>query len=553
MELKKTVCYEDFGAVGDGVTEDFFNIKATHDFANSSKRHTVYADSGKTYYIHETRADGIGSAQKITIKTNVDWTGAEFIIDDSDINYFTNKTAATTNIFEVASDYSATTITDRAILSPLAGIGEGTTKIDLGLGYPAMLIIYNSNHEVYRRSGSSYSGAGQAQKEVIVIDKSGNINESTPFMFDYPEVTSIEVYRLDIEPITIKGCKITTKGCQVDAYDELNEKEAGYYARGFMVERSFTVVEGLKHYVVGEVTPEQHRQGIEGPHYSGFFYASNANDVLFKNCVLTGRRYYKLAGTYDFGARLVNKIRLEGCVQSNFWIDADGNPSDEENGETSMRYNNINGTKVRNCWGIGGTNFCKNMEYIDSMLSRFDAHCGLLNGKIINSTVNFMSLVGKGDMLIENTRWISTTSGPTDNSMIYLRGDYGSPWDGTITIKNTVAVPYDANFNLIWHSFSNWYYGYECVFPNIVISNLSFEGFENGSEINFVYNSSITSGKKIHLSDFGNGTENKNPIKPPEFIKIVNNFKRYVYKIPDVPFFEETDFSKCQSGSYIRK
>jgi hypothetical protein len=86
-----------------------------------------------------------------------------------------------------------------------------------------------------------------------------------------------------------------------------------------------------------------------------------------------------------------------------------------------------------------------------------------------------------------------------------------------------------------------------------VIDNLSYEGFKDGSEITFVYDSAITSGRKVHLADFGNGGENKNPIKPPEFIKIINNRKRYVYKIPDVPFFENTDLSRCQTGSYVRK
>ena len=73
------IYYSDFGAVGNAFTnkledsndytDDFFAIKATHDFANLTKRHTVYADDGATYYIHETRRlneDGkYGSVQTI--------------------------------------------------------------------------------------------------------------------------------------------------------------------------------------------------------------------------------------------------------------------------------------------------------------------------------------------------------------------------------------------------------------------------------------------------------------------------------------------------------
>ena len=31
---ERFVCYDDFGAVGDGVTNDFFAIKAAHEYAN---------------------------------------------------------------------------------------------------------------------------------------------------------------------------------------------------------------------------------------------------------------------------------------------------------------------------------------------------------------------------------------------------------------------------------------------------------------------------------------------------------------------------------------
>ena len=155
------VYYKDFGAKGDGLKDDFQAILAAHEFANISGQ-TVKAESGKTYRIHHNK-DEKGVVKPITIKTNVVWTGAKFLIDDSDISCFTNKSMATTNIFEVESDYPVTTISDKTVLSTLAGIGEGTTKIDLGLDFPAMLIIYNKNHEVYRRSGASYSGAGQDQ------------------------------------------------------------------------------------------------------------------------------------------------------------------------------------------------------------------------------------------------------------------------------------------------------------------------------------------------------------------------------------------------------
>lgn len=80
MTEKKFVTYEEFGAAGDGVTNDFRAMKAAHDFANE-KGFTVKAAAGKTYYISDTRIDG--SVESVKIRTDVIWSGAEFIIDDS--------------------------------------------------------------------------------------------------------------------------------------------------------------------------------------------------------------------------------------------------------------------------------------------------------------------------------------------------------------------------------------------------------------------------------------------------------------------------------------
>ena len=50
MEIKKTVCYEDFGAVGDGVTDDVAAIRKTHEYANENGLDVV-CKGAHTYYI----------------------------------------------------------------------------------------------------------------------------------------------------------------------------------------------------------------------------------------------------------------------------------------------------------------------------------------------------------------------------------------------------------------------------------------------------------------------------------------------------------------------
>ena len=45
------VRYSDFGAKGDGVSDDYPSLAAAHEFANEHGL-DVFADEGKTYYVH---------------------------------------------------------------------------------------------------------------------------------------------------------------------------------------------------------------------------------------------------------------------------------------------------------------------------------------------------------------------------------------------------------------------------------------------------------------------------------------------------------------------
>ena len=389
-------------------------------------------------------------------------------------------------------------------------------------------------------------------------------------MFDYTALTSITIIRSDVEPITVKGGTLTTIACGLDAEYTVTKDDGttttshfGYYARGLIVNRSYTVIEDVKHHIEGEITPDEHSlYDKQGAHYSGFFYAQDANDVLFKDCVLQGRRYYGVSGTYDFGAKRVNKITLDGCKQRNFWLDENDQPSDVDTGITSMKNDTItiNGTSksVRHCWGIGGTNFCKNMNYWNSRLSRFDAHCGLYNGSIIGCEVTFFSLIGKGNFLIKDTTWYAASTSSTDNYLIYLRGDYGSTWDGELTIENLEAYTLaPSSFKLFFHSYQNWDYGYKCHFPSVEINGFKLYKmatnakdrtlFGAGTKIPFM---NFTNEYNLHLDNtltiaptrvFKNddgtysqttnkaltGLVNDNPITPPEYIRFLNNDMGY--------------------------
>lgn len=493
--MDKYVTYEQFGAVGDGVTEDFAAIYAAHEYANANGL-TVKAKEGAHYYIHDTHVDG--EVREAVIKTDVDWGGARFTIDDRDISTFSTDATYDMHakfIFRVMPDFEKEIIVDRTLLDKLVadGFGKSTKKLDLHFDYPVMIIPYNSKHKVYRRCGYAMF-MGKIMHEVIVLDRDGNVDKDTPFMFDYNNIDYIEVYRLDGKHVTVCGGEFTTRASRVNCVvpDENGNpvSKDSYLFRSLGVQRSFTTVKNVKHYVTDEITlNDQVKDGKivrTANSYNGFFAAANANEVTFDGCVLTGRRCYRrpqdgTQGTYDLTANNVNKIYFKNCTQSNFWVKLDENniitPAKEGDAGAlpSMTWVDVDGIKLKMHWGLGGTNFCKNMEYHNSTLSRFDAHEGLYSGKIINCTVNYMAITGKGDFIVENTRWFSEGPDYNANSLIHLREDYGSTWEGKITMKNIKAYVYSsAPVYLCMHRYRNWYYGYKTYYPSISVDGVDF-------------------------------------------------------------------------------
>ncbi len=628
MADKKFVTYEDFGAKGDGVTQDYVAIVKAHEYANE-KGLPVKAKSGAKYYINDPRVDGVMTTA--VIKTDVDWADAEFIVDDRDMLYGTETDAwRSHSIFKALPDEERYKIEDPDVLAKVSGkIHPGAEKIDLGLPYPAMIVPYASTHKVFRRL--YYGGwAGSSMHELIVLDKDGNVSPETPIMFDYGDVIDcIEVIRLDVKPITITGGIFRSITCTQNILrfrdDGTAYNVAGYVARNININRSYTVVKGVQHYIEGELpmTEQVDEQGnikhVCCP-YMGFFSAGFGDHITFEDCIITGRRAYNYytggaCGTYSLSGNCVNKIVFKNCRQSNFWVTVDENhmihPAKEtdEGAVTSMSGHTVNGKWLMMHWGIGGTNFCKNMEYIDCTLSRYDAHCGLYHGKIINSTVNGLEVVGYGELLLENSRWFARNGGlkaGAANSVFYLRDDYASTWDGEMKIINCEGhsrVDDEMKTYFFCHAYNNWYYGYQARFPNLYVENFKLfdmntgEKFGKGTEINLVGNSldkepmmnaeytqncnsiyplvdedgdglvdgtdqPFVAGDATRGFTHPTSKKNLNPVIPPEYIKILGNTEGYNIVVKDTGdegFFSKTEFvsdnetvvgTKCDSDTF---
>ncbi len=564
---KKFVCYSDFGARGDGVTNDYFAIRAAHAYANENHM-PVRAESGKTYLISDTVEDG--KVEAIKIRTDTDWCGATIIIDDTDVAWEPGTFKKfNSNIFWVESYYEPVSVEQKYIdkINAAGGINRDTVKkIDVGLGYPAMLIFTNENTRHFIRFGGNQN-SGSAQRELIVVDKDGNIDCDTPFLFDYTNVSTITAYRIDIPTLTLEGGTIISRASRVNINPEYHS-----IGRGIRVIRPNTHIKSIEHKIEGELgkyepvyedenglsysaVPDGYtyrdgkiydKDGAEytgdkvkafiGHSYNGILQIQTTHNILIEDFTFQARVYY-LQGTYDLSAYTANMMVFKNCHQSNFFA------GDKEFPLTLA---------FGKWWGVAGTNYCKNMIYDGCQLTRYDAHSGVYNGKIINSEVGSVRLTGGGDMTIENTKIYYTY----ETTPIQLREDYGATWRGNLTLRNCHMIDVRGEGrikSLLIAQSANHNFGYKTYFPNILIDNLDIDTktgdfpmlheFEmKPNWMGFTYRSVRDENIAIEGAICADGRPNENPYTPPESIKVINcEDKKYTLTLPDVPFFRNTE------------
>lgn len=431
-----TVLYSEFGAVGDGVTNDLPAIVQTHAYANANGL-SVKADEGAVYYICDI-------AESAIIQTDTDWTGATFIIDDAACEFGQR----TMNVFVVKSSYANVTV------SGLTTLSRNQENLGVTLERDSIVILQDSGTKRYIREGEN-ANSGSTQTDIIVVAKDGTIDPGTPLIWDYAQVTNAYAIPMDETTLTLTGGTFKTIANQAPS-------EYTYYARGIAIQRSNTVVDGLEHYIEGE--------GEHGAPYSGILQINNCANVTVQNCTFTAHKTYKLSsnaansmGSYDISPSSVANLTFKNCTQTTDILDT--------------AY-----------WGVMGSNFCKNIVVDGCTFSRFDAHQGVANVTILNSTLGHQCLnaIGCGTLRVEN----STLYG---SSFINLRSDYGSTWEGDVVIKDCTWIPNRGKGvgtnALIGGSYSGFHdFGYECYMPaTITIDGLYVDDSVHGSSYNGIY------------------------------------------------------------------
>jgi len=486
------VYYSEFGAKGDGVTNDVEAIVAAHEFANIFDL-PVFADKGATYYI--------GNADKgATVKTDTDWGDATFIVDNNipDLNY-------NMFLFIVSPDKGSYKL-DASLIPPLK---SGQANIGITLPEDSVIKIVQAGTKHYIRYGVN-ANDGSDQQELIVVDKNGNVDPAAPLIWDYDQVTSATVVPMDETVLTVKGGTFIVMIDQVTKADHTG----GYVKRGINVNRSNVVVDGVKHYVKNDFA--------EAFRYTGFISVATCANVEVRNCTLTPYMTTQIPretgfsgkGTYAISVNSAVNVTFKDCVQT---IDI-----------TDSAY-----------WGLMGSNFCKNITLDGCEFSRFDAHQGVANVTIKNSKLGYRGIatIGFGMLLVEDSTIYC-------NNFVSLRSDYGSTWKGDAVIRNCTWVPNPGKslttgtYSIINGSNNETHdFGYTCYMPqNITIENLhvddskatsAFKGVYLFSNVNpkhtsEAYEASVphpyVTPKKITISGFTSETGKKWNISKNEFM-----------------------------------
>lgn len=384
FRARGSVRYREFGARGDGRTDDIDAIAAAHAYANQQGL-AVRADEGATYYIG-------GKERTAVIRTDTDFGTAAFLIDDREVR---NRGSS---VFTVASSLRPLKLTG------ISSLRRNQARIDVALPGPSLITATDSHVRRYIRFGPNQND-GSPQTDIFVVDGAGKVDENTPIIWDFDRITEITALPMDERTLHITGGHFTTIANQA-------ESRYTYYSRNIAIRRSNVVVDGLEHRVIGE--------GDHGAPYSGFINIHDCANVTVRNTVLTGRKTYGTIGSagepvsmgsYDVQVNRALNVSFVNCSQTN----------------------DIND---RRYWGIMASNYSKNILYDNCKWSRFDAHMGVANATIRNSTLGHMGInaIGTGVLTVENSTVYGT-------SLINLRSDYGSSWQGEVVIRNSVFVP----------------------------------------------------------------------------------------------------------------
>ena len=497
----KKITYECFGAKGDGTTDDYESIKMAHNFANkiyaeNGKLITVYGTKGKTYYI------GLGQNERdsISVYTNTDWRGANFIIDDGLVEDCDNcENNLYKSVFTITSPFESLDgsnnmpyleYTDGNVINQFNNFNTKTIGLknvvdsvlnDSNISSKQKEYLSNStkwnirlscsDKKVYVRTGTS-ADSGNNMRENIEIDvKTGEI--TSPITWDDYNgcIDNVQIWPVPDTSIKVQnGIFKTYTNNEVYTGDVNDCKQSKMKFRNIMIKNTGNVtLTNITHYLDEtkheySITDMSCQKNKNANFYRGFIYIDNASNInldslkLSAHTAATKGNTSTTAGTYDI--MIYNSINT--LMNNVTYACESGN--DEECYQTNM----IDDSR----WGIIGTNESRNIKIVNSKLNRMDAHRGVHNLSISDSIIGSkgLRLIGFGYFYGNNVQF------DRSQDIVSLRGDYGSTWNGDILIENSEYI-FPSNkgtANLVYSGNDQTHnFGYLSYFPNLYINNFT--------------------------------------------------------------------------------
>ena len=469
------ICYNQFGAYGDGEHDDFIYLRKAHLFANTNNYNVIgYIKS--TYYLHYVVGD------YIPIQTNVDWKNAHFIIDDSDIPLANRQQ----QIFWILHDNGMASRED--ILSQIPTLTSLSKKqktiLELAGRGDIFVKAINSNKKIYIRRGVNQNN-GADLSDIFRVTNEGEVVDD--IQWDFTALTNLYVRPIDPSFLTIKNGIFTTIINSVDSYS--------YYDRGIRVDHDNVTLKNITHYLSGE------NERTQSSPYHAFIYSWETSNLTLKDCFLSGHKWWKdstsgaAKGTYDF--QTVEDIDL-----------------------TLDNVRQLNSISTKDYWSTFAGNNSKNLTLKNCWLNRFGSHMGFYNFTIKDSTIGCrgMGFMGGGIGIFENVQVLR------NEFFVELKEDYGCSFDGEFHIKNCSLLPVLNNqyHQSIFASKNDakWDFGFPCVLPDLYIDNFTFFSTDEDIKHQFSIIDVVTTNLSTNINyDADYATNAINQVYPQTFHK----------------------------------
>ena len=405
---------------------DGIEIKQAHEYANAND--LPIKVSGGDFLIK--------GRNFIPIETDVDFGMSTFHIAEDDFTTysqpFTVKSAHTWGAVQLTETFT---------------MKKGQKRISELKQYAGnlALITDNSRMEGYRHGDVTL---GNAVRDIIYIENGGDIIGELTHDYTSANIT-IEVRKVDQNRLTISGGEFLWNG-----RTGINIGDEHIDCVGFAVERDRVTIKNQA------IKYEEGVTHNEVSWANGFYTPYKVYDFRIEDTIISPRNRVNDGVSYAIAGQLVIDYRIE----------------------------NVSGLGDVDYWGSMGTNEITNLTIVGSKIKRIDTHYHLWNLTVKDSETQAIKVTGGGEMIIENTNVISTDEDST-RSFIYLRGDYGATWDGSVTINDSkliISGNDSLKIRLLTFQASVADYGYPIVFARKVkVTNFDFvfDNPENTSQI----------------------------------------------------------------------